>query len=138
MAAADALVAAARFGLAALYLAGAASNLADGRRHPDDVYGSLATTAWLGPYRWLISEVILPNGALFAVLLGGFEPVLAGLLPGGGQATAIGLAAGLAFCLLVVPAMSVGGALANLALAAAQGALLWGQLRGSPTRPQVT
>lgn len=125
---ASALTATGRFGFATLYLVGAIFNLTYGRRHPSEFYGSFGDTAWFGAYRTLIREVIVPNGAWFAVLLGGFELAVAGLILSGGTAMVAGLAAGIAFCLLVVPASSVPGALANGGLALAQGALLWSEL----------
>jgi len=49
----------------------------------------------------------------------------AGLILAGGTLMTAALVAGIAFALLVVPASNVVGALANLALALGQGALLW-------------
>jgi len=125
---ASALTAAGRFGFAALYFAGAVFNLTYGRTHPGEFYASFGETAWLGAYRKVIHQVILPNGARFAVLLGAFELAVAGLILSGGTPMAAGLAAGIAFCLLVVPASNFAGALANGGLAITQSFLLWNEL----------
>ncbi|MDH3725388.1 MAG: hypothetical protein OER93_06555 [Thermoleophilia bacterium] len=119
-----------RYGFAALYLAGAVFNLTYGRSHPAEFFGSFEASTWFGPYRWMIREVIVPNGAVFAVLIAGFQLAVAGLLLAGGTAMVVGLAAGLTFSLLIVPASNPVGGLANLALALAQGALLWNQVHG--------
>ncbi len=117
-----------RYSLAALYATGGVFNLTYGRTHPREFFGAFDASTWFGPYRPLIRDLILPNGAAFAALLGAFEIVVAGLLLAGGTMMGIGLVAGVVFTLLVVPASNVAGALANLALATGQCVLLWVQL----------
>jgi uncharacterized membrane protein YphA (DoxX/SURF4 family) len=117
-----------RIAFGVLFLAGGVFNLTYGRRHPDEFYGSFADSAWVAPCGSLIRRWILPHGALFAVVLGAFELAVAALILSGGTAMVVGLAAGIAFALAVAPASNAAGALANLALASGQAALLWSLL----------
>ena len=126
----DALALVGRIGFAALYLIGAVFNLTYGRSQPEVFYGSFAETAWFGLYRRLIRVVIVPNGARFAILLAGFELALSGLIASGGTAMSVGLGAGIAFSLSIVPASGRAGAIAGLGLALVQGVLLWIQVSG--------
>ena len=60
-----------------LYAVGAVFNTVWTLRHNAEFYGDFADGAWLSPARWVIRNLVIPNGTLFTVLLIVFQATVA-------------------------------------------------------------
>jgi hypothetical protein len=109
---------------AGLYLGSAAFNALVTVPDARDVFLSFRDTAWLGPYRWLIDDVILAAPTASAAALAGFELAVGGALLAGGRARSAALVAATAFVLGLIPSLGWPYWTANVGLAALQLGLL--------------
>jgi hypothetical protein len=103
------------FGL--LFLVGALFNLSYTLRHGEEFYGSFAENAWLPPSPFLIRRLVIPRATLFTVLLIALQIGVAILILSRGDLVRTGLIVGCLFSLVAVFVSSIGGSIANLALA---------------------
>ncbi len=113
----------AEIAIGVLYAVGAVFNTVWTLRHSAEFYGDFADGAWLSPARWVIRNVVIPNGTLFTVLLIGFQAAVAIVILTRGELVEVALLAGGTFSLVVAFFTSPGGTAANLALAVVQYAL---------------
>ena len=109
---------------AGLYLGGAVFNALLTVPEARDVFESFRDTAWLGPYRWLIDNVILSAPTACAVALAAFELTLGVAIIAGGRPRRVALVAATAFVIGLIPSLSWPYWTANVGLAALQVAFL--------------
>jgi hypothetical protein len=102
-----------------IYLVGAMANSLMGLFSPN-IYDSFADLAFLPLYRDLWESLILPYLCLWLVLVVVFEAGTGLLILSKGRRVKIGLAAGIVFCLFLVPFWWAGGALLNVVFALIQ------------------
>lgn len=107
-------------GLGLLYLMGAIFNALYTSRHGEEFFGSFARGTMIAPLQALINRIVIPNSRLFALLLAGFLMLVGASILSRGALVPYGLYAGALFCIFGAAASNLGGALANLVLAAAQ------------------
>lgn len=113
------------FGL--LFLVGAIFNLSYTFRHGEEFYGSFADKAWFPLSRTLVRSVVIPRTRFFTVLLIIMQVTVAVLIFSRGNRAEIGLIIGAVFALFAALVSSLGGTIANLALAALQALLAFGR-----------
>ena len=110
--------------LAGLYVGGGVFNALITVPDARDVFESFRDMAWLGPYRWLIDNVILSAPTACAVALAGFELTLGGAIIFGGRPKRAAVVAATAFVIGLIPSLSWPYWTANVGLAALQVAFL--------------
>jgi hypothetical protein len=106
-----------------LFLVGAIFNLAYTLSHGEEFFGSFAANAWLRPSQTLVRRLVIPRAKVFTVLLVALQLSVAVMIFSRGELVTTGLTVGAAFALAAAFVSSPGGAVANLALAAAQALL---------------
>ena len=106
-----------------LYAVGAVFNSVWTLRHSAEFYGDFADGAWLSPARWVIRNLVIPNGTLFTVLLIVFQASVAIAILTRGDLVTVALLAGGTFSLFVAFFSNPAGSVAGLALAVIQFAL---------------
>jgi hypothetical protein len=112
------------FGL--LFLVGAIFNLGYTLRHGEEFYGSFAENAWFPPSSSLIRRLVIPHASIFTTLLIALQIGIAILILSRGDFVKTGLIVGCLFSLVAAFASSIGGAIANLILAALMALLAFG------------
>jgi hypothetical protein len=110
----------AEIGIGLLFLVGAIFNALYTRTHGDEFYGSFAEGAWFAPSRAFVRRFVIPHSRPFTFLLIAFQLLVAFAILSRGSFVVYGLYAGAAFALGAAVVSSVGGAIANLVLAAVQ------------------
>ena len=110
-----------------LYAVGAVFNTVYTLHHSDKFYGAFVEGAWLGPARWFLRTVVLPNATVFTVSVILFEIVVAIMILTRGDLVRAALIAGAVFSVTAAVVSSPGGTAGNLALAAIQVALALGR-----------
>lgn len=103
-----------------LYAVGAVFNGVYTLRHGSELYGDFADGAWLSPAEWLIRRMVIPNAALFTVLLILFQVTVSILILTRGDLVKPALLAGGAFSCVIALFSSPGGTAGNLTLAMIQ------------------
>lgn len=109
------------FGL--LFLIGAVFNLSYTLRHGEEFYGSFAENAWFSLSGTLMRAIVIPRARLVTALLILIQVTVAALILSRGTLVRYGLIIGVTFALLAALVSSIGGAIANLVLAAIQALL---------------
>ena len=107
----------AEIGFGVLFVAGAIFHLSYTLRHGGEVYQSMTSNTWLSPYQALMRTVIIPNARLTTVLLISFQASIGLMILTRGGLVEPALIAGALFSLLIIPASSFRGVVANLTLA---------------------
>lgn len=110
-------------GIGLLYVAGAVFNASYTWRHVEGFYGTFTKGAWMRSAGSFTSNVVIPHGKLFTVLLIVFQLCVAAGIITRGAAVGPALLAGGVFALVVAFFSSPGGTVGNLVLAAIQFAL---------------
>ena len=110
----------AEIGIGLLYVVGAIFNTLYTRTHGEEFYGSFAEGAWFPPAGALVKRYVIPHSRPFTYLLIAFQLLVALAILSRGPYVVYGLYAGAIFALGAALVSSVGGAIANLALAAVQ------------------
>ena len=110
----------AEIGIGLLFLVGAIFNTLYTRTHGEEFYGSFAEGAWFPPSRAFVKRVVIPHARPLTYLLIAFQLLVALAILSRGPFLVYGLYAGAAFALGAALVSSVGGAIANLALAVVQ------------------
>ena len=113
----------AEIAVGAIYATGALFHTVYTLRHGDEFYGSFAEGAWLGPARWLVTNVVLSHTVLFTLALIIFQVAVAVMILNRGDLVREALIAGAIFSGFSALVSSPGGTVGTLALAAIQAAL---------------
>jgi hypothetical protein len=107
-------------GLGLSFLIGTIFNLSYTLRHGEEFFESFAANAWFPLSRTLMRAIVIPRARLFTALLIATQVTAAALILSRGTLAGYGLIIGAAFALFAALVSSLGGAIANLLLAATQ------------------